>query len=53
MSFCDNCLMVNKNMINKLGISNPSSNDTATCKLLFFSFERGRIAFLRPRSRAG
>ena len=36
-------------MINKLRNSNPSSSGTATCKLSFFSFERGKISFLWPR----
>jgi len=30
-----------------------SSDNTATCKLLTFSFEWGRISFPWPRSRAG
>ena len=45
MSFCFNCLMVNKNMINKRGIFNPSSSDTATCNLLFFHLKEEGYRF--------
>ena len=37
--------MVNKNMIKKLGNSNPSSSGPATCKLLFFYLKEEESRF--------
>ena len=37
--------MVNKDMINKLGNSNPSSSDSETCELSFFPLKEEGFRF--------
>ena len=43
--FCDNCLMDNKNMINKLGISNPSSSEQRLVRYYFFHLKEEESRF--------